>query len=156
MPAVPLKLRIPPPLTDPSRSIALTRLVREGSTRALAFFLPARERQCSGSSRGSHRPPRLLRRTLDPSPSRPLTGVYALPGRLSTFFGCILFVLQLSGRLFIQMDSPVQVSFRPVHGSIGLFEHVRIILFTAVAHGDADTDADPFFPVRQHDVLRCS
>jgi len=60
IPAVPLKLRITPPLMDPIRSAALTRLVREGSTRGFAFFLPAQERQYPGSSRGSHHPPRLF------------------------------------------------------------------------------------------------
>ena len=86
IPAVPLKLRIPPPLMDPIRSAALTRLVREGSTRVSAFFLPARERQPTGSSRGSHHPPRLFRRNLPPSPSRPLRAVYALSPLLSTVF----------------------------------------------------------------------
>ena len=93
IPAVPLKLRIPPPLMNPIRFFALTRLVREGSTRGSAFFLPARERQLSGSSRGSHHPPRLLRRYLKHSPSKPLWGVYAFRPCLSTVFHCFLLVL---------------------------------------------------------------
>ena len=92
LPAVPLKLRIAPPLMDPIRSAALTRLVREGSTRFLlsSFRLGSDSIQALPAARTVRRVSES--RYLKHSPSRPLTGVYAFPPCLSTVFHCFLFV----------------------------------------------------------------
>ena len=66
-----------PPLLNPNRFYALTRQSREGSTCAFAFFLPALPTACTNRRVSESRYPL-------PSPSRPLSEVYALPPVLST------------------------------------------------------------------------
>ena len=90
-----------PPLQAPVKPFALTRQIREGST--CFRFLP------SGSGvtadglfpRLAPTAASLIAEVPSPSPSRPLTGVYAFPCGLSTFLSVFY-----SFRLIIQATAP--------------------------------------------------